>query len=530
MHLGQDAEVGHHENAVLGQTGDPLRKEGVNQHHGGLLLAGRVREHAARSHQQVQVHHLDQRFDPGILIEGVGDGALLLHPLESGGKGPVLEKGQAKRLSGDRLFEDQLLGRLGDGGRPDHLVLDPVAQVPLFHGKGHPPHDVGQSGFGQDVGDGIAHPQIGRYRAVEVLPEHAEDIGGGPPDIDPHGIDPGFIGHPLEDGAHRCRRGQDIGVDPFHQPGVAGRLLHDVLQKQVMDPFTGGQEDFFLQRGAQVVDDAEIGLSTQHPGDLIASGPVAGIDDRQAITGPQSRLGIGGRNGFGDLDHLVGAGAVNLAGDQNHVRTELPDAFDALVGQPAVVEGDDVHHDRAGAQGGPFGAFGRHRPDHSGHHHLQSSPGAGGGNIEIAPLLATGGAYDPALGVQQLAARELTQLGHRVEHAQSHVLEGGFHGGGSFASMGLAVLLPNLLDEDGLGGGAAAVGGENDSDIVQRGQRAAPSRSLPGEEDRGFPAACSSISCSRHSTLWLRSRMRRTRPYSVAANSPRTTGSKKAMA
>ena len=335
---------------------------------------GAVREHAAGSHQQVQVHHFHQGFDSRVLLEGVGDGALLLHPLEPGGEGSVLDEGQAQRLPGDRLFEDQLLGRLGDGGRPDHLVLDSVAQVPLLNGDGHPPHDVGQPGFGQDVGDGVAHPQVGRHRAIEVFTEHTEDVGGGPTDIHPYGIDAGFIGHPFENGSDRSRSGHDVGVDPFHQPGVAGRLLHDVLQEQVVDALAGGQQDFFFQGWAQVIDDAQTGLAAQHPGHLIPAGPVAGIDDRQAIVGPQSRLGIGSRNGLGNLDHLVGPGAVDLAGDQYHVGSELADAFDALVGQAPVVEGDDIHHDGAGPQGGPFGAFGRHRPDHSGHHHLQAAP------------------------------------------------------------------------------------------------------------------------------------------------------------
>src|SRR5260221_21745 len=75
------------------------------------------------------------------LAEGVGDGALGLHALERNGEQLVLDEGQAQRLARDGLLDLELVERLRDGRRPDHLVADAVAQlgdVDLRRVDGHP--------------------------------------------------------------------------------------------------------------------------------------------------------------------------------------------------------------------------------------------------------------------------------------------------------------------------------------------------------------------------------------------------------
>ena len=146
---------------------------------------------------------------------------------------------------------------------------------------------------------------------------------------------------------------------------------------------------------------------------------------------------------------------------QDHVGAELADAFDLLVRQAPVVDGNGVHDDGPRPQGGPLGAFGGHGFHHPRHHHLQAAAGAAGGQKQVGPPPVPGGS-DDALPVQQGPARQLFHFLDGVAHSHGDVLKGLFHRGRRFAPHLQAVLAVGLpFDEDSLGGGAAAVHGQN---------------------------------------------------------------------
>ena len=63
-------------------------------------------------------------------------------------------------------------------------------------------------------------------------------------------------------------------------------------------------------------------------------------------------------------------------------------------------------------------------------------------------------------------ARQLLDFAHGVGDADGDVVERRFDCGRRFAARGQPVFAAALLDEDGFGGGAAAVGGEDGLDIA----------------------------------------------------------------
>ena len=144
--------------------------------------------------------------------------------------------------------------------------------------------------------------------------------------------------------------------------------------------------------------------------------------------------------------------AVDAAGEQDHVGAQVADALDLLVGQAAVVGGDDVHDDRAGAERGALGALGGHRLDHAGDHHLQAAAGARGRDVDVdAPVSVV--RVDDRLPVEDLAAGELLDLPDRVEHAARDILERRLDRGRGLAADDQPILVVDELDEDRLGGG-----------------------------------------------------------------------------
>ena len=67
MDRGKNAELGHHENAVHRQHGDPLRLIGVQQHQRCLLAARCVAQDPAAPDQQVEALHLYHRLPRRLL-------------------------------------------------------------------------------------------------------------------------------------------------------------------------------------------------------------------------------------------------------------------------------------------------------------------------------------------------------------------------------------------------------------------------------------------------------------------------------
>src|SRR5207237_6917739 len=97
----------------------------------------------------------------------------------------------------------------------------------------------------------------------------------------------------------------------------------------------------------------------------------------------------------------------------------------------------------------------------------------------------------------------------RVEHAAGHVLKGGLDRGRRFATVGLAILVPQLLNEDRLGGGAATIGSENDAEIL-------------GIHAEGV--TCSWIIAISRGTLSRRSNTAASRSISVASHTSSRKG------
>ena len=250
----QGAEVGHHEYAVDGEAGDPRRLERVDQHRRCLHPARGVREHSAAADEKVEGRHVDQGFPGRRLLEDVGQGAFRLHPLETDGEGAVLEEGEPQGLARQGVLELQFLELLRYGGRPDHLVLDAVAQVGLIDVERYPAHGVLQPGLVEDVGDAVRHAEVGAHRTVEnrlflircgavgSWAEDAEDIGGGAADVDADDVDAPAAGDGLDDAAHRGRGRDDRRTGPGHQLPVPRGLRHHVLEKEVVDHMPGGSE------------------------------------------------------------------------------------------------------------------------------------------------------------------------------------------------------------------------------------------------------------------------------------------------
>src|SRR5262249_18385112 len=128
-----------------------------------------------------------------------------------------------------------------------------------------------------------------------------------------------------------------------------------------------------------------------------------------------------------------------------------------------------------------------------------------------------------AVAVQEPAAAQLLYLAHGVQHAAGDVLERGLHRGRRLAAGREPVALGGALDQDGLGGGGAAVGGEDGADGSGRGDHAlrlARSRSSVGWS----LTRPSSSSASRRSTSAA------TRRYSGRWNSACANGSKNSIA
>src|SRR5207302_3890930 len=108
----------------------------------------------------------------------------------------------------------------------------------------------------------------------------------------------------------------------------------------------------------------------------------------------------------------------------------------------------------------------------------------------------------------------------RVQDAAGHVLEGGFDGGGGLAAGDQAVDPLSLLDEDGLGRGRAAVGGEDGANLGLGGHAGPLSLPRPRRSARSARRAARRRSASR-SMVWVRasrfarsSRSRANRSYS----------------
>ena len=184
----------HHEDAVLGELGEAFRLEGVDQHHGGLLHARGVREHAARGDEQVELHVVDDRL-PAADCEKVSPIVrCCCTPLS------VVANALCWMYASRRASRETACSKISASSvcgivvGPDHLVLDPIPQLAFVHVDMDPAQHVRHPGFGTDVRDRVAHPEIRAHRAIEdrlpVRPaEDAEHVGRRPADVDADAVD-----------------------------------------------------------------------------------------------------------------------------------------------------------------------------------------------------------------------------------------------------------------------------------------------------------------------------------------------------
>ena len=295
----------------------------------------------------------------------------------------MLDKGQSQRFFGDGLFQHQFFEQEGDGCGADHLVFDHVAQLTFVDVKGYPAHDVVQSGGGQNVGDTVAHAEVGAHSAVEdmVFGKHGKDVCSGAADVHAQHFDVFFAGDGLHDISHGCGSGHDGHVFmvwaacPFHQFVVAGRLFHHVFHKEVVDLVTCRAQVFRLQFGADIFGDDQVNFVLESFLDLILCLHVSGVDHGQFVACTEAGFGIGTANEFGHFHHVFHRAAVFATGHEDHVRAQVTDTLDLLVVHALVVAGDQVHHDGACAKGCTFCTLTGHGSHHTGHHHLQSATG-----------------------------------------------------------------------------------------------------------------------------------------------------------
>jgi hypothetical protein len=90
----------------------------------------------------------------------------------------------------------------------------------------------------------------------------------------------------------------------------------------------------------------------------------------ELITAPEARTRICRSNVFGDFYDMGNCAAVGAASKQNHIGSEMTNAFDFLIARTTVVGRQCVHDNRPGAQCAPLGAFGAHRLYDACHHDL----------------------------------------------------------------------------------------------------------------------------------------------------------------
>ena len=380
---------------------------------------------------------------------------------------------QAQRLPAYRLFQPQVLQRLRDRGRPDHLVAQPVAERGGLHLVRQPAADGLRSRLDEDVGHRVAHAQVGAHRAVEhglapAVLEDAEDVGGGAADVDAQHRLAGGLGVAAHHVAHGRGRGHHRHRRPPQQLVVARRVAHDVGEEELVDGFPGGREILRFQGRADVVHHRHLRGLFEYAPDVFGGVAVAGVYHRKAQRIAEPGPGRGRHQGLGHLHDVLLRAAVDAAGQEHDVRSQVAQPLDALVVLAAVVRGDGVHHDGAGAQGRPLRGFRAHLPHHARHRHLQPAPGGAGGEVEIDAARGVAGGLDERgravlsrIRRQDHMAAHLLDLGEGVQRSHRHVRHRLLHGGGSLAPIRLAPALGGLLKQQRLGGRGAAVGDQH---------------------------------------------------------------------
>ncbi len=214
----------------------------------------------------------------------------------------MLFKSQSECFPRNCLFENQFLQGLRDSCRTNHLVLDSVAEITHFDVKGYPTEDVFQSCFSEDIGDAVAHAEVGTDSSVKncfcfsVL-KNRENVGRCTADIDPDDCDVLLGSDSLDDLADCPRRRHNGGIRPINEFSVAGRVCHDVFEELILNLMASWHEVFTFQNRTEVVYHLQCHYILQSLLNRFACVCVSGIDKREFIGDAQPRSGTcGGDN------------------------------------------------------------------------------------------------------------------------------------------------------------------------------------------------------------------------------------------
>ena len=128
-----------------------------------------------------------------------------------------------------------------------------------------------------------------------------------------------------------------------------------------MDCFTGRPEVLRVERGSDVVDDAQVEGIAEELRNFLGCVLVSRIDHWQAKPNPQTWFRIGGEEKLRHFHHMSDGPPVGSTCEQNHVRAQVSNGLDAFMFTAAIVYRYDVHHDGSRAKSGALRAVCSHR-------------------------------------------------------------------------------------------------------------------------------------------------------------------------
>ena len=238
-------------------------------------------------------------------------------------------------------------------------------------------------------------------------------------------------------------------------------MRHDVFEKQIVNAVAGRGEVLSLQHGTQVLDDRQRTDIPQHVLHERRRLAIPRVDHRHLVLPAEPGLRLGGSDQFRKLHDVRLRPAIGSSREQDHVGPQLANPLNLLERLPLVVGGERLHHDRAGSEGRSLGTGGGHLPHDARDQHLQAAPRAGRGDVDVAAILAASGPNKLALLIDQPPPRQLAHFGRRVGDAHGDIGRRFLDRRRRFAPVRLPVHAIDLLDQNGLRGRAATVGGKD---------------------------------------------------------------------
>src|SRR5712691_9828636 len=128
----------------------------------------------------------------------------------------------------------------------------------------------------------------------------------------------------------------------------------------------------------------------------------------------------------------------------------MADPFNFLVARPTVIRRQHIHDNRTGTERAALRAFRSHGFHHTGNHHLQTTASATGRNVDVYASGTLSWRND-VFAIENFTAGEFLDLLNGIQHTTGDVLERSLDRGRRFAAVSLAVLVPELLNENRFG-------------------------------------------------------------------------------